>query len=979
MLKKLFLFVFLLIFQTVFVYGQTITELQKVLASDGQAGDHFGFSLSISGNKAIIGAYGDWDGGAGAGSAYIFEYNGTAWIQMAKIHASNALQHDNFGYSVSISGNKAIVGAPFKPNASVTDVGAAYIYEYNGVSWNEISKLVPFDGAAIDEFGISVSISGDKAIVGSHYDDDNKINSGSAYTYKFNGTSWALTSKLHASDPDSAGFFGASVAISGDKIIVGAYGDDNTKGADAGSAYIYEYNGTAWAETAKLIALDGLPGNAFGNSVSISGDKTIIGANFFGGAYIFENNGGTWTQTAKFLAPDGQGNNNFGCSVSISGNTAIVGEDRNGSGVGSATIYGYDGTAWMQSSNLAPSDTLFYQAAMFGSCVAIGGNRIIVGSFSDEATYAFNAPQKIIGNIYLDIDQSCTQDISEIGLNKRKVLITPGNFVAETDQNGLWTIDSLPLGTYTVTVDTSSNKWRPTCSVKQNFTVTNTDNITSAPSFGFVSTTPCAAPDISVYMPVLRPCFSNQMIEVNACNSDLATAILPNAYVELKLDSLITPSLSSLVYTSLGNNRYRFDLGTLNPGQCVNFSVAAGLNCNAALGQTLCVQANLYPADGCVFDTIPSPFVGGVVPCTLPWDESNLNVNGWCQNDSIYFTITNSGNFGYADMQCYSPVRIYIDGLYIKLDSVKLVGGQTYTYVFKGNGKTWRLEVDQHPLHPGKSHPSVTIERCGDLNNWTSDLVNILPMDDADPVVDIYCGLVRGSYDPNDKTGYPLGQGSEHLVSPNNQIDYVIRFQNTGTASAVNVIVRDTLDTDLDIFSVIPGVSSHNYTFKMYGPRVLEWTFNNIMLPDSASDQAGSHGYITYTVKQIHDLPNGTILNNSAAIYFDFNAPVITNTTTHKIGRSIMDYFSVPVNEIKQQENSFHIYPNPTEDILNITLSKTERINIEIYSIDGRLIDSKTIHNNIAIIDVSAYSGGMYFIKVIDKMGNVYQNKFVKN
>ena len=477
-------------------------------------------------------------------------------------------------------------------------------------------------------------------------------------------------------------------------------------------------------------------------------------------------------------------------------------------------------------------------------------------------------------------------DVTEVGLNGRGIIITPGNYTVESISNGLWYIDSLPAGTYNITVDTSGH-WLSTCPISQSFTVINSEVLTQAPSFGFISTQPCAEPNVSVNMPFMRPGFSNQNIYVNACNDDIATGALLGSYVDLEIDNLLTIQSASMSYTNLGNNTYRFILGDMNPGQCENFSVACSLSVNAVLGQTLCMQANLFPADNCVFDTLPANPPTDFTPCDLPWDRSSISVDGWCQNDSIYFVITNTGDLGDGDMDCYSPVRLYIDGEYISLDSIQLLGSQTDTLIFAGDGRTFRLEVDQHPLHPGNSHPNATIELCGNPSNWTSDLVNILPMDDADPIKDIYCGLVTGSYDPNDKKGYPLGVTDDHFITPNGQIEYLIRFQNTGTDTAFTVVVTDTLDTDLDIFSVRSGASSHDYTFRIFGQRILEWTFNNIMLPDSNVNEPGSNGFITFTVDQNNNLIDGSEINNSANIYFDFNAPIITNTSSHVIQRNI--------------------------------------------------------------------------------------------
>lgn len=514
------------------------------------------------------------------------------------------------------------------------------------------------------------------------------------------------------------------------------------------------------------------------------------------------------------------------------------------------------------------------------------------GIITSGANHIIDAPifncRGVQGFIYHDINQNCVNENFELGLNNRLAIINPGNIIVETGLAGTWYLDSLDAGSYTITFDTSGN-WTTNCATSMNFTVIDPNQRTYAPSFGMYSTQPCSEPSVSVNMPFIRRCFPNQKIYVQACNESFATDIITNGYVDLELDPLLTPTTSSLSYTSQGNDIYRFYLTntSLYPGQCESFWVSTDISCNAVLNQTICTQANLYPADSCVFDTIPADSIPDFTPCSLPWDQSSISVDGWCDNDTIYFTITNTGDPIDGDMECYSPVRLYIDGDYIYLDSIMLTGGDVDTLIFAGDGRTWRLEVDQHPLHPGNSHPNAVVELCGNAANWTPNLVNTMPLDDADPVVDIYCGLVTGSYDPNDKTGYPLGIGPDHWISPNGKLDYVIRFQNTGTDTAFTIVVRDTLDMDLNIYSVNSGVASNPYSFRMYGPRVLEWTFNNILLPDSTTDEPGSHGFVTFSVNQMPNLPDGTEINNVVGIYFDYNDPIITNTTSHIIMRDI--------------------------------------------------------------------------------------------
>jgi uncharacterized repeat protein (TIGR02543 family) len=320
---------------------------QKLTAFDGAAGDSFGRSVSISGDYAIIGAYGDEDKGRYSGSAYVFKRDGTSWSQQAKLTADDGAEYDFFGFSVSISGDYAIIGADQYYSHGA---GSAYIFKRDGESWNPQAKLTASDGVAEDWFGWSVSISGDYAIIGAWGNaiigvGGVDIRRGSAYMFKRDGTSWSPQQKLTASDGAAYDEFGHSVFISGDYAIIGAYNDD-----DKGSAYMFKRDGTSWSQQAKLTADDGAAGDEFGYFVSISGDYAIVGADQYysgydsgnGKAYIFKRDGTGWSQQQKLTALDGAAGDWFGFPVSISGDCAIVGAPRDddmGTDSGSAYIF----------------------------------------------------------------------------------------------------------------------------------------------------------------------------------------------------------------------------------------------------------------------------------------------------------------------------------------------------------------------------------------------------------------------------------------------------------------------------------------------------------------------------------------------------------------------------------------------------------------------------------------------------------------
>jgi hypothetical protein len=310
--------------------GDNWTEMAKLIAgSEGGPGDGFGRSVSISGNYVIVGAYGDDAKGANSGSAYIFVRSGNDWKTVDKLLATDGAAGDYFGQSVSISGDYAIVGARFDDDNGYNS-GSAYIFVRNGGNWTEIAKLTASDGAAGDNFGFSVSISGDYVIVGAYgwY-----YTAGTAYIFEKPSGGWTdmtETAKLSRSGGIIGGYFGVSVSISGDYAIVGAPWDYGSV-SSSGSAYIFMRSGGNWTEIAELAASDGASGDQFGQSVSICGGSAIIGANWddnsSGSAYIFmlSRHSGNWNEMAKLTASDGTVGDNFGQSVSICGDDSIVG------------------------------------------------------------------------------------------------------------------------------------------------------------------------------------------------------------------------------------------------------------------------------------------------------------------------------------------------------------------------------------------------------------------------------------------------------------------------------------------------------------------------------------------------------------------------------------------------------------------------------------------------------------------------------
>ncbi|KYK20329.1 hypothetical protein AYK24_03985 [Thermoplasmatales archaeon SG8-52-4] len=303
--------------------------------------------MSINGDYAVIGASHDDDNGYCSGSAYIFKRDGTVWYEQSKLLPSDGKEDHNFGYSVSIDGDYAIIGAVGYDDSGWYS-GSAYIFKRDGTVWNEQSKLLPSDGEVYKHFGRSVSINGDYVVIGASHDDDNGYCSGSVYIFKRDGTVWNEQSKLLPSDGNEYEYFGRSVSIDGQYVLIGAWADDDN-GYRSGSAYIFKQDGDIWTQQVKLLPSDGITCGYFGFSVSIDGDYALIGADgdddngdTAGSVYVFKRIGATWSKHVKLLAPDGIEDDLFGWSVTIDGDNVIIGArgaDGNEPGSGSAYVF----------------------------------------------------------------------------------------------------------------------------------------------------------------------------------------------------------------------------------------------------------------------------------------------------------------------------------------------------------------------------------------------------------------------------------------------------------------------------------------------------------------------------------------------------------------------------------------------------------------------------------------------------------------
>ncbi len=368
-----------------YTFNYTITGAQQeVTADDGAANDDFGASVAISGDTAVVGADRHQVGSnLDQGAAYVFKLSGTTWSLQQELTAANGAAIDQFGYSVAINGNNIVVGA-IQFAVGTSGPGAAYVYTYSGTSWIQEQELTAADGAEADRFGNSVALSSDTLVIGAPgHQVGSNAREGAAYVYVFSGGSWSQQQELTAFDGAAGDQIGTEVAINGQTIVVGDF--DHTVGDNVGqgAVYVYTFSSPIWNLQQELTAADGAAHDEFGTSVAIDGNTIVVGAFNHkvggnagqGAAYVYTFYGSTWNQQQELTANDGTANDNFGESVALDGGTLVVGA----AGREAAYVYSVAGSTWSQQRELTAADGM--ANAFFGVAVALSDDTAVVGAF----------------------------------------------------------------------------------------------------------------------------------------------------------------------------------------------------------------------------------------------------------------------------------------------------------------------------------------------------------------------------------------------------------------------------------------------------------------------------------------------------------------------------------------------------------------------------------------------------------------------
>jgi uncharacterized repeat protein (TIGR01451 family) len=567
------------------------------------------------------------------------------------------------------------------------------------------------------------------------------------------------------------------------------------------------------------------------------------------------------------------------------------------------------------------------------------------------------------GEIKKDQNLNCQSDSTETGLYSRIIKAEKSGFnpfYGVSNGNGHYEI-VLDTGFYLLTIpNTLVNNYYQLCQDSITINLPEIDDTTQV-NFLLQPTINCPLLEVNIVSSIMRRCFENQYI-VQYCNNGPADA--PNAQVTVHLSEDVQFISSSIQGVYVGGQDWQFPLGEVASEACGSFSINFLVICDSTvIGQSICATAHITPDSICT-------------PSGAPWSGAQVIVDGYCEGDSVRFVINNIGT---GDMTANQDFVVIEDMVIFREGNFNLGAQDSFIVKVPANGSSYRMEAGQEPTFPFNSQPSVSVEGCGlNLNGLFSlGFVSQFNEDDGNPFYSQDCRETIGSYDPNDKSAQPKGFGDKHYIEPNTSIDYQIRFQNTGTDTAFTVVIRDTLSPWLDVETFKVGISDHSFRVDIEGNNILKFTFANILLPDSNINEAASHGFIRFRITPKSITPLGTRIDNRAGIFFDLNAPVMTNWVFHTVDTGFLER-KINANFTHAPVFQQPVFPNPVRsgDLLflgNLPGGKS-RLSL-IDPLGTTVFETDFMEDRIRI--PNQLTEGVYFIKCMSENGEKRWGKIV--
>ncbi len=643
---------------------------------------------------------------------------------------------------------------------------------------------------------------------------------------------------------------------------------------------------------------------------------------------------------------------NANCEDIFSNNLLIVSCSFSGSTFPTSATGPNDGLNWQDEEGIwvEAGDRLMLCVTNFTGNMGSGFSI----EFAPSNTCVVGACNSITGKVYLDQNSNCNEDQNEVRIPHAKVgILNNGNasqYDTYTNDEGIFNlIYPMSIGEAVIGVVSETPVYSQTCeSIPAIIPESSFEQNIANAEIAVDKLLDCYLLHVNQSNPFMRNCLVNNRFFTF---TNLGTQTSEATFLTVNYPEYVFPSsnFQNLIYS--GSHSFQINIPAIPAFGQFQFTIRDSVDCQTPPGFEVCVSALLDNSTNC------EPFE----------DQALLKITEVCDDFSSNRIITVK-NIGVSEVSELRNIQIRTGGQLILNEQLNLSPGDEVTLQ--------TLDMEYATLYMSKQFDSqyiasLTCEVSQVNEYYYNDNLLIPQLSDGATV----CDLVRNSYDPNDKTGYPAGEGSEHLISKNDRLKYRIRFQNTGNDTAYKVVVRDTLPDFLDELTVDIGISSHPLRFERHGNELI-FVFDPIALVDSATNVEASQGFVEFYINQRANNPDYYTINNSAAIYFDFNEPIITNTYTYNIS---------PLVGIEQAEvKNFEIYPNPGKDILNIKLgSNSEMKNNDLYvrisEFSGRLIILDTRRSDFISLNVSDLSSGLYFVEVFNEEISFGVSKWIKD
>ncbi|MEI2694276.1 MAG: PA domain-containing protein [Saprospiraceae bacterium] len=562
------------------------------------------------------------------------------------------------------------------------------------------------------------------------------------------------------------------------------------------------------------------------------------------------------------------------------------------------------------------------------------------------------------GQLSYDQNSNCKLDILEPGLSYWSINVedkTGHQFRIKSNDKGYYYSFLNPdYGPYKLNLIPPNNSWFDCDGEKIISTVKGDTNTVQFLAKGLKD---CVELHTEISSSRLIRCFPTDFT-VRVCN--LGTLPAANAFVDVKMARYFDPiENTNTNFILLTPDLYRFNLNTIKSNQCIDIKFIAKVSCDSTeLGQTLCFSAHAHPDTSCK-------------ELSALWSGANIIIKDTCAHRNVVFEIHNNGS---GDMSKRSTYAVFKDDQLYRSAQFQLAKGRSETIIVPADGSTWHVQANQEAFNPNNSIVYKTNEACSENGIFNTGFALNFPIGDEGFASDEDCREVRGAYDPNEKEAIPRGNGPDHLINLNTEIEYTIHFQNTGNDTAYNIIVEDELPTALDVESIHSLCSSHPFELEIISNSKLVFKFNKILLVDSFTNEPKSHGFVSFKIKQMPNNAIGTQIENKADIFFDFNPPITTNYTFHEVGITKDLVYS----GFLDSKTSIELFPNPgtSESVFQLKSDQFDKSSWRLLDINGALLATgQVIKNTIKFPDLINLNSGIYLLELESRIQGRIQLK----